>query len=136
MTEYEKLLERAQSKIPKGILQKERFEIPKVKGHIQGSKTIITNFGQIVSILHRDSQHLLKYLLRELAAPGNLDGQRLILGKKISSSIINEKIEKYAKEFVICKDCGKPDTQLIKEERVLVLKCTACGAKHPIISKI
>ncbi len=134
--DYEKLLERAESKIPKKILQKERFEIPLVKGHIEGSKTIITNFIQITSVLRREPQHLLKYLLRELAAPGNIDGQRLILGKKISSSLINEKIEKYANEFVICKDCKKPDTQLFKEERVLMLKCMACGAKHPIMSKI
>jgi translation initiation factor 2 subunit 2 len=136
MIDYEKLLERAQSKIPKKILQKERFEIPKAKGHIEGNKTIIINFLQIVSTLHREPQHLLKYLLRELATPGNLDGQRLILGKKISSSLINEKIEKYAKEFVICRDCGKPDTNLIKEERIQMLKCSACGAKHPVTSKI
>lgn len=133
---YEELLKRAESKIPKKISQKERFEIPLVKGHIEGTKTIIKNFFQIASALHRDPQHLLKYLLRELAAPGNIDGQRLVLGKKISSGVINEKIEKYANEFVICKDCKKPDTQLIKEGRVLLLKCTACGAKHPIISKI
>ena len=134
--DYEELLKRAESKTPKKILQKERFEIPPVKGHIEGTKTIITNFSQIASTLHRDQQHLLKYLLRELAAPGNINGQRLILGKKISSSLINEKIEKYANEFVICKDCKKPDTHLLKEGRVLMLKCTACGAKHPIMSKI
>jgi translation initiation factor 2 subunit 2 len=134
--DYEKLLERAQSKIPKKIQSKERFEIPKVKGHIEGTKTIITNFIPITSTLHRDPQHLLKYLLRELAAPGNIDGQRLILGKKINSAIINEKIEKYANEFVICKDCKKPDTEMVKEGRVLLLKCQACGAKHPIMSKI
>ena len=45
--DYEKLLERAESKIPKKITEDIRFEIPKVKGHIEGSKTIITNFIQI-----------------------------------------------------------------------------------------
>ncbi len=134
--DYEKLLERAQPKIPKKIKSKERFEIPKVKGHIEGTKTIVTNFIQIASTLHRYPQHILKYLLRELAAPGSIDGQRLILGKKINSAIINEKIEKYANEFVICKDCKKPDTEMVKEGRVLLLKCQACGAKHPIMSKI
>ncbi len=134
--DYEKLLERAESKIPKKMTEDTRFEIPKVKGHIEGSKTIVTNFGQITSTLRREPSHLLKYLLRELATPGNIDGQRLILGKKISSGVINEKIEKYASEFVICKDCKKPDSQLLKEGRVLMLKCMACGAKHPIMSKI
>ena len=136
MESYENLLERAQSKIPKGVLSKERFEIPKVQGLVEGSKTIVTNFLQIASMFHREPQHLLKYLLRELASPGSIDGQRLILGKKVNSSIINDKIERYANDFVICKDCKKPDTQLIREERILIMKCTACGAKHPISSKI
>ena len=134
--EYEKLLERAQERLPKKVKTTERFEIPKVKGHIEGNKTIITNFSQIVTTLRRDTKHMLKYLLRELAAPGNIDGPRLILGRKISSALINEKIQKYANEFVICKECGKPDTQITKEGGVLMLKCTACGAKHPIKSKV
>ncbi len=134
--EYEKLLERAQEKLPKRIQSKERFELPKVTGHIEGNKTIITNFQQIVTALRRDAKHLLKYLLRELATPGIIVGQRLSLGRKISAKIINEKIKKYANEFVICKECSKPDTQIVKEGPVLMLKCTACGAKHPIKSKV
>lgn len=133
---YEELLDRAQKNLPKKVKSTERFEIPKVTGHIEGNKTIITNFQQIVTLLRRDTKHMLKYLLRELATPGKIDGQRLILGRKMSSKLINEKIEKYANEFVICKECSKPDTQIIKEGQVLMLKCTACGAKHPIKSKV
>jgi len=133
---YEELLERAQDKLPEKVVSKERFEIPKVKGHIEGKKTIVTNFQQIVDSLRRDPKHMLKYLLRELATPGNIDGQRLLLGRKISSAQINEKIQKYANEFVICEECGKPDSKLLKEGNVLMLKCTACGAKRPIKSKI
>ncbi len=129
-------MERAKKNLPEKADSKERFEMPKVKGHIEGNKTIITNFSQIATILRRDEKHMLKYLLRELAAPGTIDGQRLTLGRKISSGLINEKLQKYANEFVICKDCKRPDTQIMKEGKVLVLKCTACGAKHPIKSKI
>lgn len=134
--EYEKLLERAKKNLPEKADAKERFEMPKVKGHIEGNKTIITNFTQVASILRRDEKHILKYLLRELATPGVIDGQRLTFGRKINSTTINDKLQKYANKFVICKDCKRPDTQTIKEGKVLVLKCTACGAKHPIKSKI
>ena len=134
--EYEKLLERAKKNLPEKAIVKERFEMPKVKGHIEGNKTIITNFNQIAVTLRRDAKHMLKYLLRELATPGTIDGQRLTLGRKINSTIINNKLQKYANEFVICKDCKRPDTQIMKEGKVTVLKCTACGAKHPIKSKI
>jgi len=134
--DYENLLKKAKKDLPKDLIRKERFEIPKVKGHIQGNKTIINNFAQICSILQRPPDQLLKYLQRELATPANLDGPRLILGRKISSTLINDKIEKFANEFVICTECGKPDTKLIKEDRILEKKCLACGAKHPVRSKI
>jgi translation initiation factor 2 subunit 2 len=134
--DYESLLKKAKKELPKELIKKERFELPKVKGHIEGNKTIIINFFEICSILHRDQSQLLKYLQRELATPANINGKRLVLGRKISSGLINEKVEKYANEFVICEECGKPDTKLIKEDRILEKKCMACGAKHPVKSKI
>ena len=134
--DYEQLLERGLKKIPKHTGSGERFEIPKVSGHVEGSKTIITNFTKIADIIHRDPKHLLKYLQRELAAPALINNQKLIIGRKISSNIINEKIKKYVESFVICKDCNKPDTKLVKENRVTLIQCLACGAKHPIKSKI
>ena len=134
--DYEKLLESARKKLPKSVLEKERFEIPKVMGHIQGNKTIITNFNQICSTLRREPQQLLKYLQRELATPASINGPRLILGRKISSSLINAKIEQYTNDFVICPECKKPDTKLIKENRIFFIKCMACGAKHPVKAKI
>src|SRR3989344_3175044 len=114
MDDYETLLEHAQSKIPKAIHTQGRFEIPKVKGHLQGNKTVITNFSQIVTTLNRDQEHILKYLLRELATPGTIEGPRLILGRKMNSSLINAKIERYTTDFVLCRDCKKPDTKLQK----------------------
>ena len=134
--DYEKLLDDAYKKLPKVDKVVERFEIPPVLGHIQGNKTVVTNFFKIVGILRRDHNHLLKYLLRELATPGVIEGQRLVLGRKISSGLINNKVEQYANEFVLCPECKKPDTILKKEERVLTIKCMACGAKHTIKSKI
>ncbi|MAG45404.1 MAG: translation initiation factor IF-2 subunit beta [Nanoarchaeota archaeon] len=130
--DYEKMLEEGIKHIPESVLKKERFEMPTVKGHIEGNKTIITNFQQVADALRRESDHLLKFLLKELATPGTLKGSRLVFGRKISSKQINEKIEKYAKIYVLCKDCNKPDTQLMKEDGILLIKCTACGAKHPV----
>lgn len=134
--DYEKSLDDAYKNLPKVDIAVERFEIPKALGHIEGNKTIITNFFKIADTFGRDYQHLLKYLLRELATPGVIDGQRLILGRKIPSKLINDKIEQYANEFVLCPECKKPDTILKKEERVLTIKCTACGAKHTVKSRI
>jgi len=138
METYEELLGEAYGKIRKTEGNGERFEIPKVEGHFEGKKTIITNFSQIASIFRRSPEHLQKFLLKELAASGQKEGDRLILNIKIPSSRINQKIEEYAYEFVICRECKKPDTELFREphSRVTFIKCSACGAKHSVRSKI
>ena len=71
--DYEKMLEKARKELPESVLKTERFEIPKVKGHIQGNRTIISNFNQIAKTLRREPEHLLKFVLKELAAPGESD---------------------------------------------------------------
>jgi len=136
METYEQMLDGAYKKVKQIDASDERFEIPKIEGHFQGKKTMLTNFFKIVLYLRRNPEHFQKFLLRELAAAGNTEGDRFVLNKKISSSKINEKIEQYIKEFVLCRECKKPDTELKKENRVLSLHCLACGAKHSVRSKI
>jgi len=135
MENYEKLLSDAYKKV-KPIKATARFEIPKVEGHLEGTKTILTNLQQITSQLRREPTHLLKFLLRELATSGAFKQNRVILQRKISSAKINEKIQEYANEFVICKECKKPDTEFIKDHKFLFVHCLACGAKHSVRAKI
>jgi len=133
---YEQLLDEAYKKVKQIDTSNERFEIPKIEGHFQGKKTILTNFFQIVSHIRRNPEHFQKFLLKELAAAGHIEGDRLVLNKTVPSTKINPKIEQYVKEFVLCKECGKPDTELKKEDRLTFLHCLACGAKHPVRGKI
>ena len=134
MQNYEDLLEKAQSELPKTIHGSERFNIDKVKGHLEGNKTVLVNIVKIAKDLGRNPHHLLKYLLRELATPGKFANGRVILGAKVAASIINKKIKKYASEFVFCPECSKPDTSLDEERNVSYIKCLACGAKKPVKS--
>jgi len=133
---YEDMLQRGKKALPEIATATERFVVPKVSGHLEGNKTVISNFFQIASTLRRTPEHLLKYISRETAAKGEFKKQLLIFNTKIQSSKINEKLEQYVDEFVICKECGKPDTKIYKEGIVTFIKCQACGAKHSINSKI
>lgn len=133
---YEQLLDEAYKKVKQINLSSERFEIPKVEGHIEGKKTIWTNFSQIASYIRRKPEHFQKFMLRELAAAGQREGDRLVLNIKVPSSKINLKVEQYVKEFVLCRECRKPDTEIIKEDRLDFIHCLACGAKHSIKGKI
>ena len=38
----------------------------------------------------------------------------------------------YTETYVICSECGLPDTKMVKEDRTLMLECEACGARRPI----
>ena len=136
MDEYEKLLDEAYKKVKQVTSSVERFEIPKVEGHFEGRKTILTNFFQIAEHIRRNPEHFQKFILRELAVSGQRESDRLVLNMKVPSEKINQKIEQYAKEFVICRECGKPDTELIKEDRLTFIKCSACGARHSVRGKI
>ena len=133
--QYNDMLDNIYKKV-KHVIVSERFEVPKVQGMVEGTKTIITNFSQVCSILRRDPAHVSKYLSRELAALGVIEGERLILNRKLSANMINEKIQSYVDEFVICSQCKKPDTELVKEDKFMFLHCLACGAKHSVRAKI
>ena len=132
MQNYEDLLKKAEEELPENITGGERFTIENVKGHLEGNKTVLINLTKIAKDLGRDIEHLLKYLLRELATPGKIIRGRVVLGTKVSAVKINKKIKKYASEFVFCSECNKPDTELVEEKGgILYLKCLACGSKKP-----
>ena len=130
--EYEALLDKAYEQLPDRVFESIRFKIPKGYSVIQGNRTIIKNFGDVSSTLNRDAQHVLKYLLRELGTAGNLEGVRAILQGKFNHFLINERIDEYIEKYVICHECNRPDTQIIREDRIFILKCAACGAKAPL----
>ena len=136
MKSYEELLKVAKAKLPKVEAKFERFEVPNIKGHVEGNKTIVVNVFNIATILAREPDHILKYLQRELATPGFFQDKRLVFGRKLSSKMINEKVKKYVEIFVLCKVCGKPDTKLLQEGDRQIKKCLACGEKATILAKI
>ncbi|MBI2134052.1 translation initiation factor IF-2 subunit beta [Candidatus Woesearchaeota archaeon] len=134
--EYKQLLEKGMKNLPERSVETSRFEVPNVRGHIQGNRTIISNFYQIADVIRREPEHLLKYVLKELATPGELKKTGFIIGTKVPASRLNEKIMQYVKEFVICPECKKPDTKLIKEDKFMFIKCSACGARHSVKVRI
>ena len=136
MQSYEDMLARAKEILPDESEETSRFTIPNVKGHVEGVKTIINNWSQIADALRRKPEHLLKYVQKELATPGELIKGSVVFGTKMQAVKINEKIKQYADEFVFCKTCGKPDTKLTKEGTVFFVQCQACGAKNSIQSRI
>ena len=130
--DYFALLDRAKEKLPEVAESHERFVIPELDVLQEGKMTVIRNFIDVTDTLRRDPQHVLQFLLRELGTPGNIEGRRVVLKSKVSPGHINDKIQTYTETFVICSECGRPDTKLNKDGRTLILECEACGAHRPV----
>ena len=130
--DYDELLKRARSQLPSKGLEHKRFEIPKPRSFVIGMRTIIQNFKEISDTLNRDPQHVLKFLSKEMATAGTLDGARALFKGKFGRTTVERLIKRYAEEFVTCPVCKRPDTKIVKEKRLYFLKCEACGARSSI----
>lgn len=129
------MLERGRASLPEKVFKSERFETPVVDSFIQGTKTLIRNFDFISQKLRREPAFIAKYLFKELAARGEFEGGRLLLQGKFTDRTLNERIQLFTKTYVVCKECGKPDTNLKDVERgVKQLVCEACGARASVKS--
>lgn len=134
--DYKNLLKRVhEDESLKRLEDTERFTVPKVDVIYEGRTTILRNFEKILSALNRDADHLLKFFLKELGTAGEKDGTRAIFQGKIPAQQIQSKLEEYVETFVLCQECGRPDTQLIKKDRLLLLRCDACGAVRSVTTR-
>jgi translation initiation factor 2 subunit 2 len=129
---YEALLNKAYANVTVQSESTERFIVPEAKSYIEGKTTVLENFAEIADIVRRDQDHLMKYLLGELGTAGKIDGNRAIFNGKFEPALINGLIKSYVDDYVICSECGKPDTRLVKDDRVLLLRCDACGGHRPV----
>jgi translation initiation factor 2 subunit 2 len=132
MDEYLASLERALSKLPEVKGSGERFVVPEPKLLTEGKTTVFDNFSVIVDKLNREPEHVFKFILRELGTAGKLEGTRVMLQGRFTNNVISAVIAAYVEEYVTCSECGRPDTHLLKTERVLTLRCDACGAHRSV----
>ena len=132
MDDYESMLEEGREKLPEEIFEGKRFETPGAKTKKRGNRTVITNFSGIADKFNRKEKHFSKYLFKELGTAGHIEGGELVLQGSFRRGIVNKKIKSYCEEFVICDECNKPDTKMVKEKGITMLKCEACGARRSL----
>lgn len=132
MSDYDNMLDLCIKKLPHECRNGDRFCIPKAEVLIQGAKTIFFNFYDVSNALRRDPKHMLKFFLKELATSYEEKDKKVIFQGRFPGSLINRKIDLYVKNFVLCSNCCKPDTKILKVDRVEILKCEACGARKAV----
>ena len=132
MATYEELLQRARKNLPEQKEEDTRFELPKFDSFVQGVQTIIKNFADVAKTLGREPEHLLKFLQAETGTSGTIEEKRLILKGQKKVELLNDKLSVYIRDFVMCKECKKYDSELRKVGHIEQLKCKACGGKYTV----
>ena len=130
--DYDELLKRACSQMPKVSLKIERLELPRLFISTVGMRTIISNFKEVADVLDRNPQHIMKFLTREMATAATYHDGRAIFQGRFRQDSFDRLLQRYIESFVTCPVCRRPDTKVRKEKRLAFLICNACGAKSSV----
>jgi len=125
---YKELLKRVQSKTQMQRIDDDRFKVPKAEIFFEGNTTVLKNFDKIADMINRDQDHVMKFLLGSVGTAGEIDGGRAVFQGKIPPKTLQDRLIEYIDTYVICTECKRPDTHLLKKERTIVIRCDACGA--------
>src|SRR4030067_188766 len=128
---YDALPQRAKTALPDALSSGERFQIPEADIVVEGKTTILRNFLDIAEAIRRDPTMVLTYLLRQLGTAGAQDGRRVVFKGKVTAAQIAYRVKSYVETYVLCQECGRPDTRLVKEDRVAKVGCGAGGGARP-----
>jgi translation initiation factor 2 subunit 2 len=130
--DYKQLLGRLREELPENVKEQSRFKIPEPEVLYEGKQTVLRNFGDIVDAINREASHLMAFLLKEVGTAGNQEARRAIFKGRVPVKQLDDRIKNYVDIFVLCSECQRPDTKLVKDGRTLILECEACGAHRPV----
>lgn len=129
---YDALLKRAKEAMPQPVASAERFQVPEPDLIQEGKTTVLRNFLDITTAINRAPDQVLQYLLRELGTAGAQEERRVVFKGKVTTQQVADRVKSYIVTYVTCSECGRPDTRLVKEGRIAMLECDACGARRPV----
>ncbi|KKA28604.1 hypothetical protein TD95_003945 [Thielaviopsis punctulata] len=111
------------------------YKIPPPQCMREGNKkTIFANIADICKRMKRTDEHVTAYLFAELGTSGSVDGsRRLVIKGRFQQKQLENVLRKYIIEYVTCKTCKSPDTELNKgENRLSFITCNSCGSRRSV----
>ncbi|POS82942.1 hypothetical protein EPUL_004537, partial [Erysiphe pulchra] len=111
------------------------YKIPPPQCLREGNKkTIFANIAEICKRMKRTDEHVTSYLFAELGTSGSVDGsRRLVIKGRFQQKQIENVLRRYIMEYVTCKTCRSPDTELNKgENRLHFITCNSCGSRRSV----
>ena len=130
--DYDEMLDRGLEEAPDIEGGSGRFEVPSPDVRQEGNVSVVENFQAICDDLDREPDHLMQFIQNELGTSGHIDESgRARLTGEFRADRIESAVEAYTERYVICPECGLPDTRLEREQGAVLLRCEACGARSP-----
>lgn len=111
------------------------YKIPPPQCLREGNKkTIFANLAEICKRMKRSDEHVIQFLFAELGTTGSVDGsKRLVIRGKFQQKQIENVLRRYIVEYVTCKTCRSPDTELTKgENRLYFVQCRSCESRRSV----
>ncbi|KAF1842932.1 eukaryotic translation initiation factor-like protein 2 subunit beta [Cucurbitaria berberidis CBS 394.84] len=111
------------------------YKIPPPQCLREGNKkTIFANIAEICKRMKRTDEHVTQFLFAELGTSGSVDGsRRLVIKGRFQQKQIENVLRRYIVEYVTCKTCRSPDTDLSKgENRLNFVTCNSCGSRRSV----
>ncbi|VBB75040.1 Putative eukaryotic translation initiation factor 2 subunit beta [Podospora comata] len=111
------------------------YKIPPPQCLREGNKkTIFANLAEICKRMKRADEHVTAYLFAELGTSGSVDGsRRLVIKGRFQQKQIENVLRTYIIEYVTCKTCRSPNTELSKgENRLYFITCNSCGSRRSV----
>ncbi|KAF2436510.1 hypothetical protein EJ08DRAFT_578515, partial [Tothia fuscella] len=111
------------------------YKIPPPQCLREGNKkTLLANLHEICKRLKRPDEHVTSFLFAELGTSGSVDGsRRLVIRGRFQAKQIENVLRRYIVDYVVCKTCKSPDTELSKgENRLSFVTCNSCGSRRSV----
>ena len=93
-------------------------------------KFTVNNFGDIVSTLRRDGEHVRRFISGEIGAHCDFskDNAAIVVYAILKGGRIDNAVRQYAVDWVQCQICLAYTTDLTLDGQLYMLKCGICGA--------
>ena len=109
-----------------------RYQMPAIQTQVQGRdrKTFIVNLPDIAHALGRDSDEIVKFMSCRLGVASSV----CCLKGEFPASLLQDLLQDFIDIYVICQQCGNPETSYKVKKGTLRLRCSACGHKSLVES--
>jgi translation initiation factor 5 len=93
----------------------------------EGPKTVLINLEVVAKDLQRVPSDILKFLGIQMGTQTIYKGHQYFLNGNHTKQELLEQLDVYINRYILCTQCGNPETQISVHGGKINLTCKACG---------